>query len=348
MPIATVLAFLGAVLLACALVARVRGTALPRSLVVEYDAVQPPSRSADVVDDAIIVGRERRAVAAGLLQLATTGTVRLVADTGPRGRVAVGVELIDGVELTSAQIELLETLFGPGHPRERVRRFSKDRRAVGRRVRAYVDRRAAVLARRELLRPHSTRARLTVRVAAVLLLMIAVPAAALTLAAGSWMPGAVCAAAALLLVLALCVIPSGERRAPTADADARRTHLDGLRQYLTLAEADRLRVLQSPSGALSRPGPGPVETYLLDEKLLPWAVVFGVEREWLAHLKIAYDEMDATSLSALGEVAASTLDLLQIADALGGLVEIGFAVGDLMGVGGDALEIAGGVFDALP
>ena len=346
MPIAIVLAFLGAVLLACALVARVRGTALPRSLVVEYDAVQPPSRSADVVDDAIIVGRERRAVAAGLLQLATTGTVRLVADTGPRGRVAVGVELIDGVELTSAQNELLETLFGPGHPRERVRRFSKDRRAVGRRVRAYVDRRATVLTRRGLLRPHSTRARLTVRVAAVLLLMIAVPAAALTLAAGSWMPGAVCAAAALLLVLALCVIPSGELRAPTADAEARRTHLDGLRQYLTLAEADRLRVLQSPSGALSRPGP--VETYLLDEKLLPWAVVFGVEREWLAHLKIAYDGLDATSLSALGEVAASTLDLLQIADALGGLVEIGYAVGDLIGAGGDAIEIAGGIFDALP
>ena len=40
--------------------------------------------------------------------------------------------------------------------------------------------------------------------------------------------------------------------------------------------------------------------------------------------------------------------LMAIADALGGLVEIGFAVGDLMGVGGDALEIAGGVFDALP
>ena len=170
--------------------------------------------------------------------------------------------------------------------------------------------------------------------------------AALTLVAGAWMPGAACFAAVVLLVVALCVIPPGERRVPTAEADSRRTHLDGLRQYLTLAEADRLRVLQSPTGALSRPGP--VETYLLDEKLLPWAVVFGVEREWLAHLKIAYDEMDATSLSALGEVAASTLDLLQIADALGGLVEIGFAVGDLMGVGGDALEIAGGVFDALP
>ena len=346
MPIATALALLGAVLLACALVARVRATALPRSLIAEFTPFAPAERSADVVDDAILVGRERRAVAAGLLQLATTGAVRLVADTGPRGRIAVGVELVEGVALTSAQTELLEALFGPGHPRERLRRFSKDRRAVGRRVRAYVDRRAAALTRRGLLRPRGTRARLTVRVAAVLLLMFAVPAAALTLVAGAWMPGAACFAAVVLLVVALCVIPPGERRVPTAEADSRRTHLDGLRQYLTLAEADRLRVLQSPTGALSRPGP--VETYLLDEKLLPWAVVFGVEREWLAHLKIAYDEMDATSLSALGEVAASTLDLLQIADALGGLVEIGFAVGDLMGVGGDALEIAGGVFDALP
>ncbi|MBN9177253.1 MAG: DUF2207 domain-containing protein [Microbacterium sp.] len=346
MLIATALALIAAVLLVCALVARVRATALPRSIVVEYSPIQPPARSADVVDDAILAGRERRAVAAGLLQLATTGAVRLVADTGPRGRAAVGVELVDGADLTPAGAELLEALFGPGHPRERVRRFSKDRRAVARRVRAYVDRRAAVLARRGLLSPRVTRARLTVRVAAVLLLMIAVPAAALTLVAGVWAPGIVCALAVLLLALALWIVPPGERRAPTPDAEPRRTHLDGLRQYLTLAETDRLRVLQSPSGALTRQGP--VETFLLHEKLLPWAVVFGVERAWLAHLKIAYDELDATSLSALGEVAASTLDILQVADALGGLVEIGFAVGDLIGAGGDALDIAGGVFDALP
>ena len=37
-----------------------------------------------------------------------------------------------------------------------------------------------------------------------------------------------------------------------------------------------------------------------------------------------------------------------LADALGGLVEIGYAVGDLIGAGGDAIEIAGGIFDALP
>lgn len=346
MPIATVLALIAAVLFVCAIVARVRATALPRSLTVEYSPLQPSQRSADVVDDAILVGRERRAVAAGLLQLATTGVVRLVAETGPRGRAAVGVELVDGAALTGAQSELLEALFGPGHPRERVRRFSKDRRAVGRRVRAFVDRRAAVLARRGMIRPGSPRARLTVRVAAVLMLTIATPAAALTLIAGAWAPGAVCAIAVVLLALALWVVPPGERRVPTPEAEPRRRHLDGLRQYLTLAEADRLRVLQSPSGALS--APGPVETFVLDEKLLPWAVVFGVEGAWLRHLKIAYDELDATSLAALDEVAAGTTDLLQIADALGGLVHIGFAVGDLVGAGGDVLEVAGGVFDALP
>ena len=61
-----------------------------------------------------------------------------------------------------------------------------------------------------------------------------------------------------------------------------RDHLIGLRDYLTLAEADRLRVLQSPEGAERRSGgtDDPVQVLHLYEKLLPWAVVWGVEREW--------------------------------------------------------------------
>jgi hypothetical protein len=70
------------------------------------------------VPDAILVGGERRAVA-GLLELAVRRKVRLVAETSQRGRKAVGVELVDGAEFSGAETELLEALFGPGHPRER-------------------------------------------------------------------------------------------------------------------------------------------------------------------------------------------------------------------------------------
>jgi uncharacterized membrane protein YgcG len=59
-------------------------------------------------------------------------------------------------------------------------------------------------------------------------------------------------------------------------------HLQGLREYLTIAEADRLRVLQSPQGAQrSRVDPNdPAAVVRLYEKLLPWAIVWGIEKQW--------------------------------------------------------------------
>ncbi len=61
-----------------------------------------------------------------------------------------------------------------------------------------------------------------------------------------------------------------------------RDHLRGLREYLQLAEADRLRVLQSPEGAERRPidPDDPRQVLHLYERLLPWAIVWGVEKEW--------------------------------------------------------------------
>ena len=57
------------------------------------------------------------------------------------------------------------------------------------------------------------------------------------------------------------------------------------------------------------------------------------------------DELELRQVEA---ALAQGMGWPEIADALGGLVHIGFAVGDLVGAGGDVLEVAGGVFDALP
>ena len=54
-----------------------------------------------------------------------------------------------------------------------------------------------------------------------------------------------------------------------------RDHIVGLRFYITLAEADRFRALQTPEGALVRD-----DVVRLNERLLGWAVLFGLEKEW--------------------------------------------------------------------
>ncbi|RZT58272.1 putative membrane protein DUF2207 [Microcella alkaliphila] len=63
-------------------------------------------------------------------------------------------------------------------------------------------------------------------------------------------------------------------------------HLDGLRLYLTVAEEDRLRALQSPQGAERIDVGNGRELVKLYEKLLPWAVVWGIEDQWMSELAV--------------------------------------------------------------
>ncbi|WP_137843249.1 DUF2207 domain-containing protein [Microbacterium sp. 2FI] len=110
-----------------------------------------------------------------------------------------------------------------------------------------------------------------------------------------------------------------------------RTYLDGIHEYLRLAEEDRLRAAQSPrtadlvsSGtrafgdAPNAPGADVVNLY---ERLLPYAVLFGMEREWVGVIRAAapaaasvarvslFDAVTSDSISsasnAIGRLAAT-------------------------------------------
>jgi len=69
-----------------------------------------------------------------------------------------------------------------------------------------------------------------------------------------------------------------------------RDELKGLRQYIRLAEKDRLHYLQSPKGAIRErvSADDPREVLKLYEKLLPWAVVLGEEKRWVKELDRLY------------------------------------------------------------
>lgn len=63
-------------------------------------------------------------------------------------------------------------------------------------------------------------------------------------------------------------------------------YLLGMQMYLTLAEKDRLRALQSPQGAERVDVGNNQEMIRLYEKLLPWAVLWGVEDQWMKELAL--------------------------------------------------------------
>jgi len=115
-------------------------------------------------------------------------------------------------------------------------------------------------------------------------------------------------------------------------------HLWGIRDYIALAEKERLAVLQSPGGAILRHDAGvDSQVLLLNEKLLPFAVLFGLEREWVRELGVQY-EAAAGDLVGL-EFAGDLVSLVADADVLEGLMLLGDLADLLVGVG----RVAGSV-----
>lgn len=74
---------------------------------------------------------------------------------------------------------------------------------------------------------------------------------------------------------------------------ALRRYLEGLKVYIKAAEVDRMRILQSPEGAekvgdISDQG----RLVRLYERLLPYAILFGAEKDWNRQLGRYYESMD--------------------------------------------------------
>ena len=88
-------------------------------------------------------------------------------------------------------------------------------------------------------------------------------------------------------ILSLFIL--GRRKPLTQKGSELREHLEGLREFIRVAEADRLQMLQSVSGAervTTSDGAAIIKIY---EKLLPYAVIFGLEKEWATEIAKYYD-----------------------------------------------------------
>lgn len=331
------------VILGLGLVARTVAAQRLKPRVVQYT----PERDSTVLRDALLVDADRRAASAALIDLAVKRRVRLLAGEGKRE--PIGVELVPGAVLTAEEAALLEALFGPEHTSTRVRRFSADRRALAGRLKSLLLNTEHALARDGLVAERRvTWPGVTLTVFAYLGMLVEALFLVFTIVSGEWSALIATLVAVAATIATIFVTPSSWRRFLPA-ADARREHLAGLEQYLELAEADRLRMLQSPSGAELRTtdaaapeSSDPVARFHLHERLLPYAVIFGLEREWIAKLKLEHAELGQTNLDTLGDLVDVTAEIAIAIDAAGSVVELTSAVGDLADGAGNAI---GGVFE---
>ena len=106
--------------------------------------------------------------------------------------------------------------------------------------------------------------------------------------------------ASALVAGIVTVLPA---RVHTALGAETREYLEGVKEFIRVAEADRIRVLQSASGA-ERRADGEINYVHLYEKLLPYAMLFGLEKQWSKTLTVRYEaEPDLTPVW----IAAGTL-----------------------------------------
>jgi uncharacterized membrane protein YgcG len=257
------------VLLAISVIALIWGVVLfsritptPRSrraIIAQYSP--PPGVS--VLVGAALVGDRRRSISAQLVDLAVRKHVSILAPLTPSGPHSLRFENADGLD--DAERATVRAFFGDRPVRRSVIVPSVGDTTLLQRLRWAQFRAESLLASSGLRTTTSPRRYLLTWLTLAL---------AIALVFVGW-PNVLYPLAGALVFVATMML--GNRRInplTTAGVDVR-DHIVGLRFYITLAEADRLRALQSPEGALIRD-----DIVRLNERLLGWAVLFNLEREW--------------------------------------------------------------------
>jgi hypothetical protein len=131
---------------------------------------------------------------------------------------------------------------------------------------------------------------------------------------------------------------------PTAAAEPIIDYLWGIHDYIKLAERERFAVLQSPEGAQR----SALDVLLLNEKLLPFAVLFGLEKQWAAQLDIRVQavQRDLSRLDGSFELGNLDFDVFNSSSDLLSLLQSMPDLGDLVDLG-SVLEGVGAIFGGI-
>ena len=101
------------------------------------------------------------------------------------------------------------------------------------------------------------------------------------------LPAFIAVAFGVFLVLLSSLYSFTKHTVLTAEGARHYEYLMGAKEFIRVAEADRLRMLQSYSGAERRQDGG-ANVIVVYERLLPYAMLFGMEDEWGAVLEQVY------------------------------------------------------------
>lgn len=338
------------IVLGFAILARVQSHRFPASPGPRF----APTEEGAVARDALLLNQDRKAIAAVLVDLAVRRKVRLLRPAAEKGkRATIAVETVEGAAILPSEVAALEALFGRESTSTRVRRLSSDSRKLSRRVRTVLDAEeqrgaaAGFFGTRRCTWPT-----VLLRIFATIGIIVS-----LLLALGTDQPsgrdwgGLTVALVSSAIMLSVFFVTPRPWRRFTAQAEPFRAHLAGMREYIDLAEKEPLRMVQSVQGALASADVSAqaraegLQRFHLHERMLPYAVLFGMEKSWLKTLGEHAGEIRAHVGS--GDLLDATLEVVTLIEAVGSVFELVRAVGELTEGVGSAASFVGDVFDGL-
>ena len=236
-----------------------------------------------------IIGGSTQPVSAQFVHLAVNGAIRIEeAPAAKRGKPRPMLRLIDPNQATDPlDAATLSRVF---HTLSAQATFliPKDDEDFGKRMTKLEERGAQAAIDRGYLERQRSRFAFLAGIVA-----LCIGAATLALAifgllargSGGALGGCVLAAGAIVLGL----VGISKHRVHTELGAQTREYLAGVREFISVAEADRLRMLQSYTGA-ERTSDGEHTVIHLYERLLPYAMLFGLEKKWAKVLETSYSE----------------------------------------------------------
>ncbi|KHK96455.1 hypothetical protein LK09_15760 [Microbacterium mangrovi] len=243
-----------------------------------------PPPGVDALEGALLLAKQPKAVPAEILEQAIGGSIRLV-ETGRSftGKPKLSAQLVDASRADADGRMVLDAMFRRGPEFE----FGTQNSAFASAVTKITGAITKELKARGYFAPVPAGARAWPILLAILAGLAGLGFLLAALAASAD-PGWLIFAMALFVPIIVVIAVLVGRRPLTAQGVAAKDHLAGLKMFIEWAEEDRIRMLQSPQGAerVRVDASDPRQMLKLYEALLPYAVVFGQEREWAKHLAV--------------------------------------------------------------
>jgi uncharacterized membrane protein YgcG len=267
-----------------------RGAPRTTAIVAEY----LPPKGADIALSSVIVGKPRVWVAATYVDMAVRHKIKIYElEKKGWGRTNYSLELVSADGLTESETDIMKALFGSNlviGSKYEIQTNTSDLalyrmlESAYAKVKKYAESENFVFNKRKLL---YVMVGLIVLSVAQGWIISALFINQTTVLAG--LSFFVCA----FLAIAGAIVVSTTKPL-TLKGRELHTYLKGLELYIKIGEQDRLKVLQSPSGAEKTPVDINNKSMLvkLYERVLPYAVLFGQEKGWTKALGVYYEQQN--------------------------------------------------------